>query len=51
MAEILHKLGEAFKATSFPIILFLAFHASQQIRADRRVDDPAPGDNFPGISF
>lgn len=51
MTEIIHKLVEAFKSSSLPIILFTAFHTSQHCLSERFEDDPTPGDNFPNINI
>ena len=50
MTEILHKVIEAFKSSSFPIMLFTIFHASNHFVGKIGDDDPVPGDNFPNIS-
>jgi len=46
MTEIIHKLCEALKSSSFPVMFLLALHASKTVDTE---EDPVPGDNFPQL--
>lgn len=50
MAEIIHRLIDAFKSSSFPIILFAAVHSSSYFLGKKDDYDIAPGDNFPQLN-
>jgi hypothetical protein len=49
MIEIFHRFIEAFKSSSFPIILFAAVHSSSYFLGKNGDYDIAPGDNFPQL--
>jgi hypothetical protein len=49
MTEIFHRFIEAFKSSSFPIIVFAAVHSSSNLLVNPEEDDLAPGDNFPQL--